>query len=311
MFDAISFFQTYQIDYRTEGHKHCRQGWVQIKCPFCFGNDGWHLGFDLENNWWSCWRCGFHKTWDVLVALLQSKQLAKQAMQTFQTSNKFIRNNEKKIRSILEVPEGLQSLTKRARLYLESRNFDPSIIELTWKIQSTGNFGSLKYRLYIPIYLNGVAVSWQCRDITNRSPLRYIGQCRDKELLNNKKTLYGIDLVSGSSCVVVEGVTDVWRLGPGAIATFGIKYTPAQVSMLLRNFKQFHILFDPADAQAQLQADKLGYELAAFGREVHIWRISNDLDPGDMDQDDADAFMKHVLGRNGNHQKKLSSASII
>lgn len=296
-FDAISFFQAYGIDYRTEGHKHCRQGWAQIKCPFCFGNDGWHLGFELERGWWSCWRCGFHRTWDVLFALLGSRQLARQAMTAFQGRETFRQVKKHHHNEVLELPSGLQPLTKRARLYLESRNFDPDVMEIVWKLQSTGNFGAMKYRIYIPIYLNGRVVSWQCRDITGRSQLRYLGQTQEKEILSNKETLYGIDSTFGKSCVIVEGVTDVWRLGPGAVATFGIKYKPAQVSMLLKNFKQFHILFDPPDPQAQIQATKLAAELAALGGSVKVWNPETELDPGDMPQDDADAFMRDVLGR--------------
>lgn len=29
-FDAVSFFQNYGIEYRLEGHKHCRPGWVYL-----------------------------------------------------------------------------------------------------------------------------------------------------------------------------------------------------------------------------------------------------------------------------------------
>lgn len=29
-FDTVSFFQNYGIEYRLEGHKHCRPGWVYL-----------------------------------------------------------------------------------------------------------------------------------------------------------------------------------------------------------------------------------------------------------------------------------------
>ena len=44
MFDAKRFLDDYSIQYITEGHKHSRPGWIQIKCPFCNSREGWHLG---------------------------------------------------------------------------------------------------------------------------------------------------------------------------------------------------------------------------------------------------------------------------
>ena len=297
-FDAVSFFQNYGIEYRLEGHKHCRPGWVQTSCPFCVGNPGYHLGYEFAHDWWNCWRCGYHRTWDVVLALLNgNRKEAKQAMLRFKGRETMRRRKQKVHAKELELPPGLQPLTKRARNYLIGRRFDPDLLEFVWKIQSTGTIGRMKYSIFIPIYLNNRMVSWQCRDITGQSSMRYLAQSEDKELLNNKDTLYGIDQATGSSCVIVEGVTDVWRLGPGAVATFGIKYRPAQVTMLLRNFDQFHILFDPADPQAQQQAGHLGMDLACLGGKVKVWRPETDLDPGDFGQDDADAFMRDVLGR--------------
>lgn len=300
MFDVKSFFQAYGIEYKTEGHKHCRPGWIQTECPFCIGNPGYHLGYELSNGWWNCWRCGYHKTWDVLIALLGSKKLAKDALHKFQTID--VIENKVKIRGKkLELPIGLQPLTKRAQAYLEHRKFDPDLLETLWKLQSTGNIGPHKFRIYIPIYLQGHVVSWQCRDITEKSNVRYLGQSQDKEILSNKETLYGIDSVTGDSCVVVEGVTDVWRLGPGAVATFGVKYTSAQVKMLIKRFKRIHILFDPPDPQAQIQAEKLANTLSKFGREAVLWNVDSDVDPGDMEQDDADAFMRDALSRSSGY----------
>lgn len=301
-FDAIAFFQNYAIEYRTEGHKHCRPGWVQVRCPFCFGNEGWHLGFEFDKNWWNCWRCGFHRTWDVVLALLGgNRRLAKEAMGRFQGRVTPRTKREKRQARQLELPPNLQPLTKRARKYLMGRNFDPDLLELVWNIKSTGNIGRLKYRVFIPVFLNGRMVSWQCRDVTGNSSVKYLAQSEDKEIVNNKDTLYGIDQATGKSCVIVEGVTDVWRMGPGAVATFGIKYRPAQVSMLLHHFEQFHVLFDPGDPQAQVQAVRLAGDLAAFGGKVQVWRPDTELDPGDFPQEDADAFMREVLGRSNGY----------
>lgn len=297
-FDTLGFLQHYNIPHVTEGHKHSRHGWVNVSCPFCIGNPGWHLGFEYSNDRWSCWRgCGYHRTWDVVAALLEregfGRREAAEAMRQFKgRPTARWKKAPPSDNRILELPAGLQSLTARAHRYLEGRNYNPEMLEALWGLQSTSNFGDMSYRIFIPIHLNNRMVSWQCRDITDRSGMKYLAQREDKEIVSNKETLYGIDQATSSKCVIVEGVTGVWRLGPGSVATFGIKYKPAQISMLLAHFSEFHILFDP-DPQGIKQAELLGADLSSLGGKVKIWYL-DEYDPGDMPQDEADSFMREV-----------------
>jgi len=300
-FDTVGFLDEYHIDYVTEGHKHCRPGWVQVECPFCFGNPGYHLGFNLDDDYWNCWRCGYHKTWEVVLALLNDNRgEARKALAAFKgrPTARHRHGGNRPLKRVLELPTGeLQPLTKRAKRYLQGRKFDPDLIELIWDVKSTANYGEFKYRIFIPIYLNNKMVSWQCRDVLGTSSFKYLSQSEDKEIISNKDTLYGIDQATGNACVVVEGVTDVWRLGPGSVATFGIKYKPSQVKMLISNFENFHIAYDPED-QAQKQANGLAADLAALGGKVKVWDLG-ESDPGDLSQSEADELMRLTLGRTG------------
>lgn len=299
-FDIIGFVQNYNIDHVAEGHKHCRPGWVQVRCPFCTGNPGWHLGFELEKNWWNCWRCGSHRTWDVVLALLDGNvREAKKALAVYKGRPTARLKKHKKDTRILEMPQGgIQPMTWRARAYLEKRRFDPDLLEVMWHVQSTDNLSMYKHRLFIPFYYNNRMVTWQTRDITDTSTKKYLAQSEAKEIICNKDMLYGIDQATGSSCVVVEGVPDVWRLGPGAVGLQGIKYRPSQVYQLLHNFDEFYILFDP-EPQALIQARKLANDLAALGGKAHLVDVDATTDPGDYSQDDADALMRDLLGNGG------------
>lgn len=291
-FDVIGFCQKYGIEHVTEGHKHTRPGWVQMECPFCVGNPGYHLGFSTEAGVWNCWRCGSKRLWDVLVALLGGNaQEASRALREYKGRPE-PRLQRRKRAQELEIPSGLQPLTKRARRYLQERKFDPDLIASMWEVQSTSNIGRLRYRIFVPIIVEGHMVSWMCRDVTGKSGVKYLAQAEDKEIISNKETLYGMDQAGGTTCVVVEGVTDVWRLGPGAVATFGIKYTPKQVSTLIKNFRNFHILFDP-DNQAVKQASALGRTLSMLGGKVKLWHL-NTCDPGDLPQSAANDLMREV-----------------
>ncbi len=293
-FDIIAFLQANGIEYVTEGTKHARPGWVNIVCPFCFGNPGYHLGYNTSQDWWSCWRCGHHRTYKVVLALLGNNYAkAAEAMQEFQgrPEERFRRNKRKN--ETLELPPGLQPLTKRARKYLINRNFDPDMLEAVWRVQSTANIGNLSYRIFIPVYVDAQMVTWQARDVTGIHSLKYLTQSSDKEIISVRDVVYGIDQCTNDTCVIVEGVPDVWRLGPGAVATFGIKYRPSQLALLLERFTTFHILFDP-EPQARLQAEKLGADLSALGGKAKIWTFDG-CDPGDMPQEVADEFMREVF----------------
>ena len=68
--DIIRLYRDYGIDHKAEGHKHTRPGWVNTECPFCTGNPGMHLGWNLKEEYFFCWRCGWHAPITTLSELL-------------------------------------------------------------------------------------------------------------------------------------------------------------------------------------------------------------------------------------------------
>jgi DNA primase len=179
---------------------------------------------------------------------------------------------------------------------LQSRNFIPEVLKEKWKIKGTGPIGDYKHRIIAPIYFNGVLVSYQGRDYTGKAERRYMA-CRKKdELIHHKNILYGIDRAKGSKCILVEGITDVWRLGDGAVGTFGIQYSDYQLVMLWERFNEIYIMFDD-DPQAIRRAKTLGQELMTlFNLKVEICIIKGD--PGGLPQSTADKYKRQLLGKN-------------
>ena len=53
----------------------------------------------------------------------------------------------------------------------------------------------------------------------------------EKSVVNYKDILYNMDRVQGEKVVVVEGITDVWRMGDGFVASFGTTLTSAQINL--------------------------------------------------------------------------------
>jgi len=274
-------FDDYHIPYQTAGHKHCRPGWVNTACPFCTGNPGLHLGYNEEKNHGNCWRCGYHKTEDILIALLHVSQREARSLIRQYGGHSFSRPVPIKPRTkSFKFPSNCGQMKKPHRHYLLQRKFDPEQIEHDWNLMGTGPISLLdgkdyKHRIIIPIKWDGKIISFQGRDITGRTKLRYKACPQNRELC-------------------VEGVTDVWRLGFSSFATFGISFTPSQIRNITRHFKRIIILFDD-DPQAQEQANKLMGELRLRG--VETWKENIVGDPANLNQEDANSLVKELTQR--------------
>jgi DNA primase len=296
MFDAEKFLLDNNIEYTDTG-KNVSPGWVGLACPLC-NDHSTHGGFQLGKSRYACWRCGSHWIPKVISKLLNVNfSRAKRIFKQYSSGNTYINKKQETECNYIDkivFPNGTQQLTQRAKDYLISRNFNPEDLAREWGLMSTGNIGDYKFRILAPIYLNGVLISYQCRDITGKANTPYL-PCRiDQSVYNFEYSLYGIDkaVQKSKKCVVVEGITDVWRLGPGSLGTFGINFTNKQVQLLSKTFDEIFILFDPED-QAQEQADKLFFSLRGYNKKCEVLTLDSG-DPGDLPDDEAQQIMKEI-----------------
>ncbi len=299
--NIIQLYKDFNVPFATEGHKHCREGWVNTTCPFCTGNPGMHLGYNMADNYYVCWRCGWKATHKALALLThvsekEAKEIArKYGGKSHVKSTVTVKVGQKRFR----LPPSTAPMNDRHRRYLTKRKFDPEVIEKIWDVQGTGPISlmdgiSFSHRLVIPIYWENRIVSFQTRDITAKHSLRYITCPEQREIIKHKHIFYqAIPTKDSDACICVEGVTDAWRFGYGAIATFGIKYTKYQVREISKRFKKVFVVFDD-DPQAIKQSEKLTAELILRGVDAYSIKIQGD--PGDMAQTDADALKKELLG---------------
>ncbi len=300
--NIIQLYKDFGIPYATEGHRHCREGWVNTPCPFCTGNSGYHLGYDLQGNYFVCWRCGWKATAQVISVLLRiSLPEAKEMCRKYGGKSK-----AKNVDSLIlnqkpfMLPSRTMPMAEQHKRYLIKRRFDPDYIEQVWGVQGTGPVSrldniSFAHRLVMPIYWDNSIVSFQTRDITGKHFLRYISCPEQREIVKHKHIFYQAipSKETSRTCICVEGVTDAWRFGREAIATFGIKYTKHQVRAISKRFDKVFVVFDD-DPQAIIQADKLVAELTFRGVDATAIRIKGD--PADMSQKEADALKADLLG---------------
>jgi hypothetical protein len=299
--DVIRFYEDNNVQYKTDGHKHCRAGWVNIECPFCTGNPGYHLGycFSKEDAFYGsyvCYRCGRHSVFSVFKNFMDSASNSEimRAMHDYSDgeSEPVKRFKEKSCEDkIVHLPVGCGPIKRDHIDYLKSRKYNYKNIVRTWDIMGTGFIGDYKWRIVAPIYQGGRLVSYQGRDITKKSSMRYKPCLKKLEVKHHKECLYGLDLVPGNRILVVEGITDAWRMGPGAVATFGIKFTLSQV-MLLSEFAKVFLMFDLGKTEYD-QMEKMASYLSVF-TDVSILKLKKG-DPGDLSDDEAQRIMVNVV----------------
>lgn len=295
MFNCLKFLEDYNIDHSDEG-ENSAPGWMQIQCPFCFDNLD-HGGFNLKTGYYNCWKCGKHSTNEVITALLHVSK--KEAYGIARKYNKYspIFYNEKTPQTYakkVEFPDFTYDLQKEHKSYLEKRGFDPDRVERKYKLKGTSYLGDYKFRIICPIFLEKKMISYQGRDITDKAKERYKACKKERQVKHHKHSLYNIDNANKESVIVVEGITDVWRLGNDSVALFGIEFTRAQAFLLAQKYKKVFILFDPGKVE-NLQAFDLGMILAGLGTQVEQIEIF-DSDPGDLPYKEAFYLKKQLIG---------------
>jgi DNA primase len=297
-FDIINFCADHHITLYSEGYKNVPAGCVGFQCPFC-GDHSNHMHMRLGTNWLKCWRCGKHSLLSLVMALCNVFPIeARDIIARYdKTSPRGLQAQEQRIfAKAIVYPAGMGALTENHRIYLSSRDFDPVGIADTWKIQGTNHIDpNYKWRIIAPITFRGQTVSYQARDVTCIQEPKYKACPPEHEVISHKDILYGYDEARGDAVVIVEGITDVWRLGAGAVATFGTQWTKAQALLAIQKWDKIFILFDPDDP-GQLAGLSLYHFLRGFKESVELLQLNGYSDPGSMPQSEADYLMKKGLG---------------
>jgi hypothetical protein len=306
--DALRFCQENGVQFWLTG-KNVRPGWVHIRCPLC-GDHSNHGGFDPEDGSYACWRCkGSHPVALIARLLHIPRTEAEKVWGEYDGGVAMRRALNKE-----EGPERPTSITLPGeplrgphREYLMSRGFRPTKLIESHGLLGTGpatqwEGADFRLRIIIPIYdQTGRLVNFQGRDITGKQELRYKGCPVEKAVVHHKHLLYGAHKAVGARrIIVVEGVFDQWRIGDGAVCTFGTSLTQHQVHALSQ-WPEIIFLFDP-EPEAQARAREYAVQLAALGRSVELANADFGLgpdgkarDPGDLLPSEAEELKRGLL----------------
>lgn len=295
------------VPYFTQG-KNCIAGCVSIRCccPGC-GDKSSHGHFNIRTGRYSCWKCkgapaGQALAWAASIPVKEALGLI--AKYSDGRTSQAAHVEKRATASTLKLP-GSPTCPPAHRHYLEGRGFDPQELEfyhgIRYTLMERWEGVDVGYRVIIPVQdLGGRVVAWQGRAISRVQEPRYLFPSVEKCLMHYKQTLYGAEACTRRKRVVVcEGVFDQWRLGPGAVCTFGTSLTREQVN-LLANWEEVVFLFDPEEA-AQAHAREYARDLAALGRKVEVCaaefgldKDGNPRDPGDLTPQEAREVMQEL-----------------
>jgi len=286
-FDILAYLQSRNIPYQTGGD-NVSSGWIGLCCLYCVDHSD-HLGVNLQSKAFNCLKCGETGSAYKLVQTIDGVDFhkAKAIMEEF--SGALYIPKEKKFQTKTTLPVGASKKFSKAHLdFLIKRRYTEEVIK-TYDLYATGPVGIYNHRIIIPVFVNHRMVAFVGRDVTGNSDKPYWNSSDKYGTKDVKQTLYNMDNVIGNAVIIVEGILDAWRIGDGAVCTFGTKYTREQLRLL----KGMHRAFVLYDADAIAIAHKLAYDLSSFVKEVGVLELSEG-DPDNLSDDDVRALRKEI-----------------
>lgn len=280
LFDFRRFLEDHHIPYKTEG-KNVTPGWLELRCTFC-SDPSEHLGVSPTGGY-HCWRCGSKGTIIKLTMTLLDYNYS-EALSAL--TPYYLSTRRQEVQSVPRHHYNQNILPKEASKtfpsphldYLTSRNFPADIIT-TYDLYACWMFGEYKYRIICPVIEEGRIVNFTALAIAGQSP-KYRHCPNERAHIPMGECVYNIDSVQDVA-VVMEGVTDVWRFGPGGVAVMGIEFTTEQINVLIhKNLRRCFFMFD-AEPLAQQKAEQMARQISSFVDMVEVVELDQG-DPGEL-----------------------------
>lgn len=202
------------------------------------------MGFNIAYGYVNCWRCGRHRLDETLEEVLGLPR--SEVRKVFREIDLDKSAVPVKKRGKLVVPPCVGPLERPHIRYLQHvrRLYVKEAVQL-WDLGGIGLRGTrynLQWRIYIPIYLHGEQVSWTTRSISDTTKKKYRTAHPEEEAVSHKEVLYGADYARGT-ILIFEGPPDVWKVGPGAVCTFGTQWSWDQLLKIV-SFPRRIICYD-------------------------------------------------------------------
>ena len=283
------------MEWSAEGQNNVSPGWIGVTCCFCDDHSN-HMGINVNSKNFSCWLCHEKGNIKELVMAIDScdEEDAYAILRDYREDGLNNNNNPPALPPMAEVsqrnrpptgsilpPQIINKWPTKHLSYLYKRGFKPVRKYIQkYKLLPVYTAGIYRMRIIIPIYNMGKLVNFTARDITGKTDLRYKHCPNNQAIIPRRELLYNIDNVPGDTIILVEGPTDVWKIGNGAVASMGTEVTDQQIDIIKeRGFKNIFVLFDKGAAEV---ANRVAKRLAFLVDRVEIITLVDEDDPGCM-----------------------------
>jgi len=168
------------------------------------------------------------------------------------------------------------------RLYLQDRGYTTETLSrdfgVCYCMEAADDYRMAQGRIIIPIFMKGELKGWQAR-LVGDQPHKSIPKYYSMPGMKKTKLLYNFDQACKYPHVVLcEGPTDVWTLGPEAVALFGKTVSDYQLGLVVAHWKTVYVCLDgEAIKEGQDVFDKLTNKV-----DKGLVRLPLHSDPGSL-----------------------------
>lgn len=272
------------VDVLDKGHGVAK-GNFNIKCPMCgIADPSYHMGINLTNGWWGCWRNSEHRGKSpvrLLVAALGKPVYEVRRLlglrdgpdlDTFggvrdRLSARDDVQPRERMKS-LRFPPSIRVMDQhdvaadRFYAYVRGRGFPAWHVERAVRMFSMhyAVSGEYKDRVVLPFYYRNNLVTWTGRSIHSDQRLRYRDLEKEASTLYKNDVLYNYDraALGGRALIVLEGPFDVVKgdyagepVGVHCVGLGTNSMSDAQLVQLIDLADAFEYVFISMDAPTE------------------------------------------------------------
>jgi len=265
-FDLLLFLRNHNYDYKFVGSK---TQYLLSTCPFC-GKE-YHLGFCPESHWFGCYKCNekgdsVHLIKKILgTTFLETLEYLKEGMEEGGANISVIENalgiikpysNLKDKVKPIAFPEGYIPLRDKRIPYLDQRGITQDQVQ--YYKMGVCLHGRYQNRLIVcDVNENQEPIYWIARDMTGKVPKsqKVYNPPSLNENIGSGDILFNFFLAKNYEVgIITEGVFDSLWIGNNGLATYGAGLKKHHMYwLLLGNFKEFILLYDPDVSDEKLE----------------------------------------------------------
>lgn len=204
---------------------------------------------------------------------------------------------------VMKLPEDTVPLASlqpshEAILYLRSRGFNIDTLSRYYGVRWCDHderWWLASKRIIIPIWMQKRLVGWQSRMVEEYVKGSSVPKYWTVPGTPKNNLLYNLaNAQQFKTGVIVEGPTDVWSLGPMAVATLGASISPHQLRLFSSAFKDYSgvLLWDPEEYKKE-KTKKVIRQLKqmSFAKGIAVVQLPDGEDPGSLERE----FMRKYI----------------